>query len=75
MSKWAEWKKNQGESRPWHLLEPSKLLDDKKVINERLNLCLSCPEFISLTTQCKKCGCFMEAKIKLQNAKCPLEKW
>jgi hypothetical protein len=30
---------------------------------------------IKLTSQCKKCGCFMEAKTKLPNAECPIGKW
>ncbi len=75
MSKWDEWKKAQGETRPWHLLDSSKYLDDQKVADKRLEICRACPELIQLTTQCKKCGCFMAAKTKLEAAKCPLGKW
>jgi len=75
MSKWDEWKKAQGETRPWHLLDPSKYLDDQEISEKRLEICRACPELIQLTTQCKKCGCFMAMKTKLQDAKCPLEKW
>jgi hypothetical protein len=42
---------------------------------ERLNICHACPHFIRMTTTCKKCGCFMIAKIQLKNAHCPLKKW
>jgi len=28
-----------------------------------------------LSKQCKKCGCFMAIKTKLQAATCPLGKW
>lgn len=24
---------------------------------------------------CKECGCFLEIKVRLPNAKCPLNKW
>lgn len=75
MSKWEEWKKAQGETRPWHLLNPGKYLDDEKVADQRLEICRACPELIQLTTQCRKCGCFMAAKTKLEAAKCPLGKW
>jgi hypothetical protein len=38
-------------------------------------MCKACPELIKLTTQCKKCGCFMDAKTELPHAECPLGKW
>jgi hypothetical protein len=41
----------------------------------RLDICMSCEHFISLTSQCKKCGCFMKAKTRLPNAECPVGKW
>lgn len=75
MSKWSEWKKNVGDTRPWHLLDPDKLLDNQNIIDQRLDICKSCPEFISSTSQCKKCGCFMNLKTKLAGAECPLGKW
>jgi hypothetical protein len=40
----------------------------------RMAVCESCPELTNLT-RCKKCGCFMTFKVKIQNAKCPLGKW
>ena len=75
MSKWEEWKKAQGETRPWHLLDPGKILEDPAVAENRMNICKSCPELIKLTTTCKKCGCFMAVKTKLTGAVCPLGKW
>lgn len=45
----------------------------------RFNTCKSCPEIFKLPMTalgtCKKCGCFMDAKIKLARASCPLNKW
>jgi hypothetical protein len=42
---------------------------------ERLAICQGCPELIKLTSQCKKCGCIMSIKTKLEAAKCPIGKW
>lgn len=75
MSKWSEWKKAQGEARPWHLLDHSRYVEDPQKAEDRLNICKACPELIKLSTQCKKCGCFMTAKVKLEEAKCPIGKW
>lgn len=75
MSKWSEWKKNVGDTRPWHLLDPDRLIDDENIINQRFEICKACPELISTTHQCKKCGCFMNLKTKLVSAECPLGKW
>lgn len=73
-SKWNEWKKNLGESRPWHLLDPEKKIRSKEIINKRMSLCTSC-EFFLPTKQCSKCLCFMPAKVHLSNADCPIGKW
>jgi hypothetical protein len=75
MSKWEEWKRAQGETRPWHILDNSKIVDDESIAEKRLDICKACPELIKLTTQCKKCGCFMALKTKLQEAACPIGKW
>jgi hypothetical protein len=75
VSAWEEWKKNLGESRIWHLLDPEKTIEDKEVINKRMEICRSCDFFIPLTQQCKKCGCIMTFKTKLAGAGCPINKW
>ena len=73
-SKWEEWKKNLGETRPWDVLNSENHID-QKTIAQRMDICKACPELIQLTKQCKKCGCFMELKTKLEYAKCPIGKW
>lgn len=75
MSKWSEWKEALGETRPWDLLDPNKYVEDENLGKERFEICKSCPELIKLTGNCKKCGCFMTAKTKIQGATCPLGKW
>lgn len=62
-------------TRPWHLLDPNKHLKENELFQIRYSICNSCPEFIKLTKQCRKCGCFMEQKAKLEAASCPLGKW
>lgn len=79
MSKWEEYKSKkeneQREVRPWDLVNPNTEWASEEKANDRYNICKSCPELIKLTKQCKKCGCFMAAKTKLEHATCPLEKW
>jgi hypothetical protein len=74
MSKWEEYKKKLGESRPWDLLKPAEYTGIDTAY-ERYKICLECPQFIRTTKQCRECGCFMVLKTKLEDAKCPLEKW
>lgn len=74
MSKWSEWKKSVGEARPWHLLDHNKRIEDHNIVDKRMSICSSC-EHISITKQCKLCGCFMPAKTLLANAGCPIGKW
>lgn len=75
MSKWEEWKKAQGETRPWHVIDPNKYTEDETLSKTRLDICKACPELVKVTTTCKKCGCFMAVKTKLQGAACPIGKW
>lgn len=74
LSAWEKYKESLGESRPWHLLDKANYVEED-LAKERLEICKACPELIKLTTQCKKCGCFMSAKTKLKMASCPIGKW
>jgi hypothetical protein len=75
MSAWQEWKNNLGTTRPWDLIDPRTPIADDQTAEDRYGLCLGCPELMKLTKQCKKCGCFMAAKVKLKEATCPIGKW
>jgi hypothetical protein len=75
MSAWSEYKKKLGETRPWDMLNPNVEKVDETKAAERMAICVLCPRFISLTTQCRECGCVMTAKTKLAAATCPLGKW
>ena len=74
MSRWAEYKEKNGVT-PLDLLNPRTSRVSDEVAKSRLDICISCPELIQLTKQCKKCGCFMTAKTKIEAARCPLGKW
>lgn len=62
-------------ARPWDLFNRNLGRVETEVADERMSICIACPELIDLTKQCKKCGCIMTAKTKLPNASCPLGKW
>lgn len=62
-------------ARPWDIFNKNLLKVETEIFQERLSICKSCPEYISTTHQCKKCGCFMNIKAKIGHAECPLDKW
>ena len=41
----------------------------------RLDVCLSCTHLNNHKLRCKLCGCYMAAKTRSKNAKCPVKKW
>jgi len=43
------------------------------VSDYRIAICRICHQYDGIS--CKECKCFMEAKVKLHHAKCPLQKW
>jgi len=61
--------------KPWDLFNVKKAKISEELKNERMSVCLGCEHLIKLTHQCKKCGCFMELKTKLSDARCPIGKW
>lgn len=73
-SRWQQYKEKNGVT-PLDLLNPNTKPAEESVSNARYEICLKCPELISMTKQCKKCGCFMSLKTKIEGAKCPLGKW
>ena len=74
MSRWSEYKEKNGVT-PLDLLNPMTKRSSEELEKSRIEICKACPELIKLTTQCKKCGCVMSAKVKLEAAKCPIGKW
>lgn len=75
LNAWQKYKQNLGNTRPWDMINPNVSKVSEEKAQERFSICQQCPEFISLTTQCKKCGCIMKAKTKIEKAVCPIGKW
>ena len=71
---WEKYKEKNG-ATPLDMLNPNTRRLSSEFAQARLDICKSCPELIKITTQCKKCGCFMTAKTKLEKSTCPLGKW
>jgi hypothetical protein len=71
---WQKYREKNG-STPLDMLNPKTRRVSNEAAEARLNICKSCPELIKFTMQCKKCGCFMVAKTKLEISKCPIAKW
>ena len=46
----------------------------KEKQEKRWDICKKCPE-LKPSNRCKKCGCFMKVKTKLNLASCPINKW
>lgn len=65
---------NEKPARPWDLFKKNVELVSKELAEERIAVCTECP-FFSKVRMCKKCGCFMDAKVKLPHAFCPIGKW
>ena len=61
--------------KPWDLINPNSDWMTEEGAQARLNICLECDRLIKITKQCKECGCFMNMKVKLAKAGCPLGKW
>jgi hypothetical protein len=74
LTPWQKYKQNLGDTRPWDMLKADNKTTEEKA-EFRYNICKSCPELIKLTSQCKKCGCIMSLKTKLEAATCPVGKW
>ena len=71
---WKRYKEKNGVT-PFDLMKPDAPSASEENYNDRLSICKGCPELIKTTKQCKKCGCFMPFKARLQEAKCPIGKW
>lgn len=61
--------------KPWDMLNPNEKRSEQEEIDRRLAICQTCEFFIQKTERCRKCGCFMKLKTKLEKANCPINKW
>lgn len=61
--------------KPWDLFNKNMERALPILQEKRLEMCKTCPRYVRFTHQCKECGCMMDAKVKLLDATCPLNKW
>jgi hypothetical protein len=61
--------------KPWDMLNPNEKRSSEQEFDRRMDICRSCEFFRVKTETCKKCGCFMKLKTKLERAHCPIGKW
>ena len=73
-SKWQQYRDKNGVT-PLDLLNPATKKASLELAEQRFSICQDCPEFFKPSSQCKKCGCFMNSKTRLEMAKCPIGKW
>ena len=60
--------------KPWDMLNPNEKRSDEEEFERRMDICRSCEFFRAKTETCRKCGCFMKLKTKLERAHCPIGK-
>lgn len=46
-----------------------------KTRKEKIEICESCPMFLSRTRQCAVCNCFIDLKASIPLLTCPRGKW
>ncbi len=56
----------------YNLTFPNKDIENLAI--NRFNICVNC-EFMTKRKYCKKCGCYIPAKVRSLNSKCGLKKW
>lgn len=52
-----------------------KYLMENNTPEDRFAICKNCDQFWDAVKVCKVCKCYMPAKTKLQDSRCPLRKW
>lgn len=62
-------------ARPWDLFNKNIGRVTGEIAEKRFEICKACDKYLKVTHQCIECGCIMNAKVKLPNASCPLNKW
>jgi hypothetical protein len=62
-------------TNPLDMLNPNEPRSEEELVEARLSICRECEFFRPRTQQCKKCGCFMKLKTKLERSHCPIHKW
>jgi len=57
----------------WKQIELEKA--SLEVSNSRYSLCTNCPEFVTISKQCKALGVFAEEYSSIESSSCPIGNW
>lgn len=62
---------------PWSTPKPQPVLAPAAAVQARLRTCEGCPQLLRslLGPRCNLCGCFVQAKARLQGERCPQGLW
>jgi hypothetical protein len=52
-----------------------KVVSSKEEKERRLAICKECEFFQASPLKCRKCGCFLQLKTRLETEHCPIGKW
>jgi hypothetical protein len=44
-------------------------------IERRMDICRDCQHFQESPMKCRKCGCYLNLKTRLETEHCPIQKW
>lgn len=50
-------------------------LDKENYAQARLDICKQCANLAGPLNNCLQCGCFMNIKVRIHSAKCPIGYW
>jgi len=53
----------------------NKFFVNKKIYEDRINICKSCVYYFKPSGQCKRCLCFMKVKARIATQECPQKYW
>ncbi len=52
-----------------------KIISPTELAQQRLDICEKCPSLDKDLGRCRECGCFVQAKVKMNFEDCPVGKW
>ena len=57
----------------WKQIETDQINSD--IAESRVSVCTNCPEFVTISKQCKPLGVFVEEYSLIESSSCPIGKW
>lgn len=56
-------------------MKGEKVRASQSEIERRLAICKTCEHFVDNPMKCRKCGCYLNLKTRLETEHCPIGKW